>query len=894
MHAVRRLTLLGAACVAALLAVPAAASAELGATIRRTSHGIPHIKASTIEGAAYGYGYALAEDNICVVADAYVTVRGERSRFFGPDARWTNHGNGATQNNLNSDFFFQRIIDTRKIEGLLAQAPPLGPSDDIKQAITGYVAGYNEYLRRTGVDRLPDPACRGKAWVKPIEEIDAYRRFYQLALLASGAVAVDGIGGAQPPTPPVTGNAARTPSGAQQATMAASLKDRLPLGAIGSNAYGLGRDATDNGRGMVLGNPHFPWQGSERLYQAHLRVPGKLNVTGASLLGVPIILIGHNDRLAWSHTVSTAFRFTPFELKLVPGSPTTYLVDGQPREMTRDRVTVMARAEDGSLAPRSRTLYSTVYGPVFDDLLNQPLFPWTPVLAYAMGDANAENFRYLNHFFEKNQAHSVSELDEILRRNQGIPWVNTIAADADGNAYYADIGAVPNVEDDKAARCNNGALGQVTDTLIGLPILDGAQSSCGYGSAEGAVAPGILPPRRMPSLRRSDYVANGNDSYWLTNPMEVLEGFPRIIGDERTQRTQRTRLGIRIIQQRLDGSDGLPGKRFTLRQLQDAVFNNRQHAGELWRDDLVAYCEANPQILGVDVREACPALRGWDLRDDLDSKGAVLFRRFASRLGGAVPGVGGLVPTPGIDRVPFDPADPVNTPRGLNTANPAVGKALSEAVTDLRGASLAMDAPLRGVQFARRGDEEIPIHGGPGGLGVFNAISAPWVPGKGFPDVRHGSSFVMAAQFTDGCPEARSILTYSQSTNRESPFFADQTRLYSRKQWVKMRFCERDVAADTKSTTRLGSDAICRSRRVLTSRLRLRRGERIRSVRVSIDGRRSRAFRRAGRRGVRVSLRGLRKGTHRVRITARTSRGRTIRVTRVARTCVPRSRPSRG
>ena len=83
---------------------------------------------------------------------------------------------------------------------------------------------------------------------------------------------------------------------------------------------------------MVLANPHFPWQGSERFYQSHLMIPGKMNVSGASLFGVPVILIGHTENLAWTHTVSTAFRFAPVELELVPGDPTSYLVDGQPRE----------------------------------------------------------------------------------------------------------------------------------------------------------------------------------------------------------------------------------------------------------------------------------------------------------------------------------------------------------------------------------------------------------------------------------------------------------------------------------------------------------------------------------------------------------------------------------
>ena len=98
--------------------------------------------------------------------------------------------------------------------------------------------------------------------------------------------------------------------------MIAELGKRLPLGGVGSNAYGLGSEATDNGRGMLLGNPHFPWDGSERFYEAQLTIPGQVNVSGGALFGVPIINIGHTDHLAWSHTVSTAYRFTPFELKL--------------------------------------------------------------------------------------------------------------------------------------------------------------------------------------------------------------------------------------------------------------------------------------------------------------------------------------------------------------------------------------------------------------------------------------------------------------------------------------------------------------------------------------------------------------------------------------------------
>jgi len=769
----------------------------LSATIRTTSHGVPHILASNFAGLGYGYGYVAARENICVLADTYVTANAERSRWFGPDGTYTQGGNGATQTNLNSDFFFQRVKDTGVIQRLLDLEPPRGPRPEIKEAVRGYVAGYNRWLRDTGVENISDPRCDGEPWVRPITEMDAYQRFYQLGLLASQGVAIDGVGGAQPPA----GAGPELPAGAEVDEMIGQLGERLPLGGIGSNAYGLGRDATDNGRGMVLGNPHFPWDGSERFFESQLTIPGKVNVSGGSLFGVPVINIGHTDHMAWSHTVSTAFRFTPFELKLVPGSPTTYLYDGQPREMETDVVTVTVRNADGSLEEQTRTLYSTHHGPVFTSLLGLPLFPWTPATAWAIGDANAGNFRYLNHFFETNMAQSVGELREILERNQGVPWVNTIAADSNGDALYADVSVVPHVTDEKAVVCNT-ALGRATFAALGLPVLEGSLSACEWGTDPDAVEPGIFGPGSLPKLFRGDYVTNSNDSYWLSNPDQPLEGFDRIIGDERTERSLRTRSGLVMVEQRLTGTDGWSGDRYTLQQLQDTVFDNRQYAGELWRDELAAFCEATPTMVGsngpVDVSEACPVLRTWDRKDDLDSRGALLFRRFASRALGAVPVAG----TPGLFTNQFDANDAVHTPYGLNIANPVVEQSFADAVSDLRNAGIPLDAPLRDWQYERRGSERIPIHGGPGGVGVFNAINVGWTgsgANAGYSNVPHGSSFVMAAQFTDDpdCPvDARTILTYSQSTNPNSPYFADQTRMFSRKEWKDERFCEDEIAAD--------------------------------------------------------------------------------------------------
>ncbi|GAC1524482.1 MAG: penicillin acylase family protein [Thermoleophilaceae bacterium] len=780
------------ACLLVLVAAPAASAFAYRVTIQRTSHGIPHILAGDWGSLGYGYGYALAHDDICPLADVYMTVDAERSKFLGAGGSYDQSGsNGTNPNNLNSDFFYAKAITQGTVERLVGAPAPAGPLPQVREGVDGYVAGYNRALAAMGGSQgVSDPACKGKPWVRPIAAIDVWRRVYQLQVIASTGVAIDGIASAAPPDggllPPLPLN----PAGALQSAGDGRF-DHI-LGGLGSNAVALGSSATSDGHGLLLGNPHFPWKGPQRFYEAQLTIPGQVDVAGASLLGVPLINIGFTRGLAWSHTVSTARRFVPYELKLVPGQPTAYFVDGQVHRMRATQVTVQARQADGSLAPVTRTLYDSDYGPMLTSILGLPVFPWSTATAYAMYDGNGENFgRLVNHFLETNQAQSVPALDAIEHRYQGIPWVNTIASDTAGNAYYADIGSIPNVPADKYSRCLV-PLGQALDRQARVPVLDGSNGSCAPGSAPGAAAPGILPPSLEPSLRRNDFVTNSNDSYWLSNPAQPLEGFSRIIGDERVERSPRTRLGLRIVQQRLDGSDGAPGRGFSSASLMDAVFNDRQYLGELWRDPLVALCRSNPTLAGssgpVDVSGACDALSRWDLHANVDSRGTLLFNRFATRA---------LAAQGGPYSVPFDPADPVNTPRGLNTSNPQVRQALADAVTDLRGAGLALDAPLGDGQYELRGSERIPIHGGPGTLGIFNAINTRWDPHAAYAGIPHGSSYVQVVHPTGaGCVDAHTILTYSLSTDPTSPWYADQTQMFSRKQWVKFPFCQKDILAD--------------------------------------------------------------------------------------------------
>lgn len=322
-----------------------------------------------------------------MLADGFVTLRGDRSRWFGPEAA-SDFSLSDASDNLSSDLYFRGVRDNGTVERLIAQPAPLGPSKAVKDLMNGWAAGYNAWLKQ---NRFKDPACAGAAWVRPVTGLDVATRAYALAVLGGQGGLVDAITAAQPPAASTTGTTTATESALPGASAAAKgARELFDLSDMGSNAVAFNGSTTADGRGLLLGNPHYPWQGGRRFWQSQQTIPGELNVAGGSLLGSPTISIGYNANVAWSHTVSTGVPLSLHQLKLDPADPTTYLVDGRPERMTRRSVTVPVK--DGS--PVTRTQWWTRYGPVvLSPAGNLPL-PWTTTTAYALNDPNAANLRF--------------------------------------------------------------------------------------------------------------------------------------------------------------------------------------------------------------------------------------------------------------------------------------------------------------------------------------------------------------------------------------------------------------------------------------------------------------------------------------------------------------------
>jgi len=771
---------------------------QFGAEIRRTSFGIPHIVARDEAGLGYGIGYAFAQDNFCVLADEIVTVNGERSRFFGPDAT-----NLYGRNNLRMDFYFKLINDDAAADDTLRRQ-----SAEVQALYRGYVAGVNRFLRERGVANLP-AECRNQPWVRPITMRDMMRMVRRLAVEASGIQFIDAMFMAQPPASGVVAAAPRVrpalaESRAARKILAATtgplskahwddLRERT-----GSNALALGAEATDSGRGMLLGNPHFPWFGILRFYQMHLTIPGRMDVMGAALGGSTVINIGFTREFAWSHTVNTSAHFTLFALQLDAADPTRYVYDGASREMTRRTLTVDVRQSDGTVLPVTRTYFGSSHGPI---VVIPGQLPWDRTMAFALRDANLDNWRLVEHFYRANRAGSLAEFRSELERVLGIPWVNTIAVDRAGNAYYANVTVVPNVPAAMEAACIPAPFRPLI-AARGLFVLAGTTAACEWRNDPAAPQPGIFAAGDLPTLMRRDFVHNANESSWLTHPAAPMTGFPSIVSRDGYAQNGRTRIGLEQALARLAGTDGRPGNRFNLDNLREIALSNRVYLAEVTLTDaLAAMCAGSLShaVDGqtVDLTRACDVLRNWDRRAESRSIGVPLFEAFWRGTGVTA----GASAIPGLWATPFNPADPVRTPRGVVTDNPvvtaALRDALARAVRHLAATGIPIDRPWSEIQVATK-NIPIPVHGADGTLGTYNAISST-VIGPRLPGARAvigGTSYLQAVTWDDAGPRVYAFLTYSNSTDAASPNFADQTERFWRKDWIRLPFTDDQIRAD--------------------------------------------------------------------------------------------------
>jgi acyl-homoserine-lactone acylase len=763
-------------------------SAKYNVEITRTEFGVPHIKASDYGSLGYGEAYASAQDHVCNMALALISAKGEMSEYL---------GSGHQGENIHSDLVIRALDMSKKGSQALSNQP-----SNIKNWIEGYAGGYNRYLRESSGDF--NSWCDHADWVRsatPEDFMTQYVALVQTITRMAGAVVA-----AQPPDEIATIEV--SPSQILAAV------DAIRLDGMGSNAWAFGTKSTANGRGSLLANPHYPWYGPNRFWEKHLTIPGELNVYGSNLIGTAGVGVGFNEAVGWTHTVSDSKRVVLYRLTLKPDDPTQYLYEGSWRSLRNQQVTIQVKTAEG-METKTTTVWFSHHGPIIE----MPGLDWTSSEAYAARDANAENVDVMSQWLAMGKSRSMAEFIEAHKKYNAMPWVNTISTSAEGRAVYLDntnVGALSG-EAISAWRDRIEASSQLKNLYLteGLVILDGSKNRDEWINHPETPIPGTTPFEQRPLIESEFYVFNANDSYWLSDPKKPTTGYSPLYGATETPRSVRTRMNIHLLEGldgfNFSGEDGL----FSVSEIQAALMDNSGLTAHLLKDELVERCKQSPIVyisdISVELLPACTILSEWDNRYNADSKGAVLFREWLTRYS-----YWSTMHTGELFSANFDRENPITTPAGL-AENQRALITLAEAVTLLIDNGIPLDIPLGELQKAHRAGKSFPVHGGNRYEGIANLqvtkshIASPVFSGSnervgdsetlsssGY-NIAHGSSFIMTLNYTENGPDAKAILSYSQSGSPDSQYFSDQTELYRDKVWRDIYFKPSDIAQNKDS-----------------------------------------------------------------------------------------------
>ena len=530
---------------------------------------------------------------------------------------------------------------------------------------------------------------------------------------------------------------------------------------VGSNAWAFAPSRTTSGRAILLRNPHLSWEPGwdNRYYEAHITVPGAVNFYGDFRIGFPMYFNGgFNESLGWATTNNDADLEEIYALDVDPARPDHYLFDGASVPIERIALTIEWKNGDG-ISTETREVWRTPLGPVVERGEGK---------IYVVRSPEWGEIRKTEQFLRMMRARSLDEWKAALAMRAHVEQ-NLTYADRAGNIFYLWNAAIPR---------RPGPSGGDTAALAARTSND--------------VWTELWPFDSLPQVENppGGYLQNENDPYHFTNLNAVLDSarwpdyFPRPALGLRSQ------LAIRLVtQQRKVSLDDVIRLKHDMRML----------LAERVKDDLVAAVRATSPT--GEVAEAIALIERWDGTVAPDSRGGTLFEAWFRQYLAADSG--------GFDRrwgrafrVPWTPAEPTTTPRGVADPGRAVAafrRALDEVKTDFG----RWDVAWGEVHRMRRGELDLPVGGCGGQLGCFRVLGyrpspdSLWVANR-------GDAWILAVEFGREGPRAYSVLAYGQSDDPASPHFADQAAMFAQGELKRVAFTEAEIARDLERRYRPG------------------------------------------------------------------------------------------
>ena len=399
--------------------------------IRRDRWGIPHVEARDDHDLFFGFGYAIAQDRLFQLDNLRRRAHGRLAEVLGTGA-------------LASDVLY-RTLDLGRVAEDEWRGLPTGDRD----LLSSYAAGVNALIDATRerppiefdlLDYRPEP------W-SPTDSLAVAAEFAWYLTGRFPVIVVPELVRRALGDGPLYRSFLRgeedgesiLPPGSYPASPP---RDRVDVGQTvsdayqgqGSNNWVLSGARTTTGKPLVASDPHVPFGTVSIWHEIHLR-GGSLHVMGVSYAGMPAVMIGRTERVAWGLTNNICSLRDLYREEADPDHPGHYRVNGGSEPVHERREVIQVRGG----APVVRTVRSTRNGPLVDDLLPAAASGSGPVSLRWQG---AEPSVWLSALMATNRARTAEEFREATRPWR-VPTFSLVFADADGQIGYQCTGRIP-------------------------------------------------------------------------------------------------------------------------------------------------------------------------------------------------------------------------------------------------------------------------------------------------------------------------------------------------------------------------------------------------------------------------------------------------------------------
>jgi len=472
-----------------------------------------------------------------------------------------------------------------------------------------------------------------------------------------------------------------------------------------------------------------------------------MDTYGTSLVGLPGITIGFNDRLGWTHTVNTYDGADLYTLEIEQGK---YRFGDELRAFDSHSETILVKENNGKLREEILTIRSSIHGPVVAENNER---------AVAVRVAGLDKTDMVGQWWEMARATSIEGFETALSRLQ-IPMFNVLYADADGHIFYLFNANVP-----------KRSFGDVA-TWDGA--IDGSDPSTLWQS--------YLPYEKLPRILdpANGWLQNANDPPWTTTIPQTLspKDFPAYLSPVHMASRPQRSAKMLLNDESITFEEAIAYKHNTRVEIADRVL-----------DDLLALVDTSNNVR---AKQAAKVLSAWDRHVNAQSKGALLFEVWLED----------WIDQPVNWLIPWSEKSPTSTPSGISDANVAV-TLLAKAADKVQTKYGALDIPWGDIHRARRNGKDVAVSGASGDpMGVFSVA--------GFIEVEDnkrmalfGDTYYTVTEFTPEGVRAKVLTAYGNSTQPHSSHNGDQLELYSQQKMRTVWKKRADVEAHTKTLTKL-------------------------------------------------------------------------------------------